>query len=190
MTSNKNFYTVLITFHGAQNVPVADLGHLSCDPYIEATIVVPAYAQDSPSDPPLRWRTPTVHSSRDPTWDTHWAFSAVPQSGFILEMRLLDEDRKRDDRLGLAEVHFDGGMMHEGFVVENSAYKVQKRKGSIQPWAQTYAAALFPGQKLRKHSRVTISARILGKCPNTVGRKPYTIGPSAYSKSNPICFYG
>ena len=43
----------------------------------------------------------------------------------------LDEDRKMDDGLGLAEVYFDGGMLHEGFVVES--YQVSckvKRKGN------------------------------------------------------------
>jgi len=183
--SSSSYYTVHVVFHSAQNLPVADLTTFSCDPYIEATVVVPSYKDQSPrepADPPLTWRTPTVRRSRNPTWDAHWLFSAVPAEGFFLEMRVRDEDQKKDDRLGMAVVLFDSGMMHEGFEVKEKAYKVKKRRGSFRPWLQTYLAAAFPGQKLEKHNRVVISARVVAKSTNEKGRKPYTIGPNAYTE--------
>lgn len=182
LMSSSAYYTVHLIFHSAQNLPVADLASFSCDPYVEATVAVPSYKDQSPrepADPPLQWRTPTVHRTRNPTWDAHWLISAVPAEGFFLEMRVRDEDQKRDDRLGKAVVQFDGSMMHEGFEVKEQAYKVKKRRGSFRPWLQTYLAAAFPGQKLQKHNRVVISARIVAKSTDEVGRKPYTIGPSA-----------
>ena len=56
-------YTVLITFNGAKNLPIADMHNLSCDPYLEAILEVPDDPRP-PDDPPLLWRTPTRRCTR------------------------------------------------------------------------------------------------------------------------------
>lgn len=67
-------YNVEITFHGAYNLPVADLPTLSADPYIHATLSIPAWDDHShgkdsdPMHPPVTFRTPTVRRTRNAEW--------------------------------------------------------------------------------------------------------------------------
>ncbi|KAH8114510.1 hypothetical protein DFH11DRAFT_1508846 [Phellopilus nigrolimitatus] len=181
-TSDDESYTVLITFHSAQNVPIADLHNLSADPYVLASVVAPSRPRE-PHDPKLLWRTPTVHCSRDPVWVDTWVVSGLPKDGFLLEMKIVDEDTNdRDDRLGKAEASFSREMMHEGFEVKERAFKVQKRRGSIIPYIMTYAASILPGQSLRKHNRIVISAKVLEKATHPNDRRVYTVGPNAYTQ--------
>ncbi|TDL22168.1 hypothetical protein BD410DRAFT_770703 [Rickenella mellea] len=176
--SSSTRYTVEITFNSAQNLPVGDIRTVSCDPYLKATITSPP--PPNTSDAPLTWRTPTIHHTRDPTWNNKWIVSGVPASGFSLSIRVMDEDRSdRDDRLGKAYAHF--APLGAGFHEEEKAYKIQKRKGSFRPWIQTYLVAILPGQKVRKHNRVVVSVRVLGKAKDQNVKRIYTVGPSAFS---------
>ena len=171
-------YTVLITFNGAKNLPIADMHNLSCDPYLEAILEVPNDPRP-PDDPPLLWRTPTRRCTRDPQWESHWIVSGIPQSGFVLEMSVKDEDANdRDDRLGKSYAYFTNGAIHDGFEVRNKEVKIMKRKGSVVPYIQTYVAAVLPGQHLRKHNRVAISVKVLGRAENQIDDRPFTVGPS------------
>lgn len=176
--SADTLYTVRIVFHSAQNLPVADLLTLSCDPYVSATITVPTHPSAS-DDPPLTWRTPTIRRTRDPTWNCAWIVSGIPSAGFRLCMKLVDEDPgDRDDRMGKADARFEAGVLREGYEVREHAYKIEKRRGSFRPWIQTYLVAVLPGQKLIKHNRVVVSVKVIGKAADQNDRRVYTVGPS------------
>lgn len=96
-------------------------------------------------------------------------------------MMLVDEDAKdRDDRLGRAELEFTREMLHKGFELENKEVKVKKRRGSVLPYVLTYAAGILPGQRVRKHTRVIISAKVVGKTSSVDNVRVYTLGPGAY----------
>ncbi|KAJ7614684.1 hypothetical protein DFH06DRAFT_1108470 [Mycena polygramma] len=168
-------YTVQITFDSAKNLPVADIGTLSCDPYILAKIVIPDVE-------PLTFRTQTVHHTRDPAWHATWLVSGVPAAGFKLCMTLYDEDpgpKLSNDRLGKAVARFGAGEMKEEWESVETEYVLQKRKGDLHPYILTYLTALLPGEKLRKHNRVVASVRVLRKddAPHL-----YTLGPNRYSR--------
>ncbi|KAJ7113672.1 hypothetical protein C8R43DRAFT_1039663 [Mycena crocata] len=172
-------YTLQITFDRAKNLPVADIGTLSCDPYVLASAVIP-------NAEPLKFRTPTIRKTRDPTWDATWIISGVPASGFKLVMILYDEDpgpKLSNDRLGKAVARFGSEQMKEGFESIETEYRLQKRKGDLHPYILTYLTALFPGEKLRKHNRVVASVRVLRKDPDDKDDcRMYTFGPNRYSR--------
>jgi hypothetical protein len=93
-------YTIRFTFHHAKNLPYADLGSLSADPYIIATLKT-ALVKRHKADPDLKIRVPTVHKNVNPVWNAQWIVANVPASGFYLKCRLYDEDpADHDDRLG------------------------------------------------------------------------------------------
>jgi hypothetical protein len=97
-------YTLRFTFHHAQDLPYADLGTLSADPYIIATLKT-ALVKRHKADPDLRLRVPTVHKKVNPVWNVQWIVANVPASGFYLKCRLYDEDpADHDDRLGECSV--------------------------------------------------------------------------------------
>ncbi|KAJ7780249.1 hypothetical protein DFH07DRAFT_765537 [Mycena maculata] len=172
-------YTVQITFDRGKNLPVADIGTLSCDPYVLAELIVP-------DTDPLKFRTPTIHHTRDPTWNSSWLVSGVPSSGFKLLMILYDEDPGAilsADRLGKAVAQLSPEQMKEGFESIETEYVLQKRKGDLHPYILTYLTALLPGEKLRKHNRVVVSIRVLCKDADKQGdRRMYTLGPNRYSR--------
>ncbi|KAJ7623613.1 hypothetical protein FB45DRAFT_926241 [Roridomyces roridus] len=172
-------YTLQITFDRAKNLPVADIRTLSCDPYVVASILVP-------DAEPLKFRTPTVHRTRDPTWDSTWLVCGVPASGFKLLMTLYDEDPNAKlsvDRQGKALAHFGPEEMKEGYESIEKEYQLQKRRGDLHPYVLTYLSALLPGQKLRKHNRVIASVRVIRKDRGSAeGRGLFTLGPNNYSR--------
>ncbi|KAJ7132334.1 hypothetical protein C8R44DRAFT_611969 [Mycena epipterygia] len=172
-------YTLQITFDRAKNLPVADIGTLSCDPYVLASVVIP-------DAEPLKFRTPTIRRTRDPTWNAAWLVSGVPASGFKLVMILYDEDpgaKLSPDRLGKAVARFGPEQMKEGFESIEAEYTLQKRKGDLHPYILTYLTALLPGEKLMKHNRVIVSMRVLRKdADQKDGRRLYTLGPNRYSR--------
>lgn len=176
-------YTVEITIHRAQHVPVGDILHLSSDPYIWVTL----HAQN-PAKPLeaqiLEYRTHTVRENLEPVFDCKWIVGGVPDSGFALKLRLRDEDPGqllRDDRLGkgLLLVPGPGGRLEEGWELGEKEYKIEKRKGGIQSHISTYIAGLISTGGVGHHTRVWVSVRVLGKSriledgPNRI----YTLGP-------------
>jgi hypothetical protein len=161
---------------GGKNLPVADIGTLSCDPYVLASIVVP-------NAEPLKFRTPTIRRTRDPTWNSTWFVAGVPAQGFKLVMVLYDEDpgpKISPDRLGKAVARFGPDQMKEGFESLEQEYVLQKRKGDLHPYILTYLAALLPGEKLVKHNRIIATVRVLQKDAQTDDRRMYTRGPSEF----------
>ncbi|KAJ6580991.1 hypothetical protein B0H19DRAFT_1113190 [Mycena capillaripes] len=171
-------YTLQITFDRAKNLPAADIGTLSCDPYVLASIVIPGAE-------PLKFRTPTIRRTREPTWNSTWFVSGVPAQGFKLSMIIYDEDpgpKLSPDRLGKAVALFGPDQMKEGFESLEQEYKLQKRKGDLHPYILTYLAALLPGEKLLKHNRVFVTVRVLRKDEEQKDARLYTLGPNRYSR--------
>ncbi|KAF7345352.1 C2 domain-containing protein [Mycena venus] len=157
-------YTLQITFDRAKNLPVADLGTLSCDPYVLASIVVP-------NAEPLKYRTPTIRRTRDPTWNSTWT----------------PGPKLSPDRLGKAVARFGAEEMKEGFESLETEYVLQKRKGDLHPYILTYLAALLPGQKLVKHNRVIASVRVLKKDEDQNETRLYTPWPDSPGPSRASC---
>ncbi|KAJ6485689.1 hypothetical protein C8R45DRAFT_903395 [Mycena sanguinolenta] len=171
-------YTVQITFDRAKNLPVADIGTLSCDPFVLASIVVPEVE-------PLKFRTPTIRRTRNPTWNCTWFVAGIPAEGFKLKMILYDEDpgpKISPDRLGKAVARFASEQMKPGFESLETEYVLQKRKGDLHPYILTYLTALLPGEKLLKHNRVVVSVRVLRKDEDQDEHRLYTLGPNRYSR--------
>jgi hypothetical protein len=176
-------YTVEITIHRAQHVPVGDILDLSSDPYILVTL----HAQKSTKPlerQTLEYRTHTVRGNLEPVFDCKWIVGGVPDSGFALKLRLRDEDPGqpfRDDRLGKGLLFVPGprGKLEEGWELGEKECKVEKREGGVRSHISTYIAELISTGDVGHHTRVWVSARVLGKSriledgPNRI----YTLGP-------------
>nr|GAT53497.1 predicted protein [Mycena chlorophos] len=175
-------YTVRITFDRAKNLPVADIGTLSSDPYVLAFISSPEHLDLEP----LTFRTPTIRRTRDPVWNSSWILGGVPETGFKLSMVLYDEDpgaKISPDRLGKATARFGAEQIKEGWELVEHEYVLQKRKGDLHPYLLTYFVALLPGEKLLKHNRVVVSVRVLAKDGEmSEDSRIYTLGPNRYSR--------
>ncbi len=174
-------YTVRITFHRASNLPTADLKSLSSDPFVVAHLMA-AVPTRHKEDPPLRFRTPTVHRSQHPVWNADWIVANIPATGFRLKMRIYDEDpADHDDRLGNAHlvVH---GLNDEWSGLRKEELKIKKRMGSKRAWAVTGCLALTSRSgRSRLHGRLVISVDVLGRTGGSSG-KLYTVGPQYWSQ--------
>jgi C2 domain len=101
-------YTLKITFHKAENLPFADFGTFSSDPYIVATLKT-GLTKRHKQDPELRIRIPTVRKNTNPEWNVEWVVANIPASGFFLKCRIYDEDpADYDDRLGNVHINVPG----------------------------------------------------------------------------------
>ncbi|EIN12786.1 hypothetical protein PUNSTDRAFT_42281 [Punctularia strigosozonata HHB-11173 SS5] len=176
-------YTLQITFHSALNLPIGDIHTLSIDPFIEASLDVPTFPRER-DDPPLTFRTPSLHSTRDPTWDAVWVVSGIPSEGFLLKMNVKDEDPSTiDDRAGQAVADFrKAGVVRDGFEVKMGTYDIRKRSSSPQMYVQTALLSILPCVKMSLHGRVIVSIRCLGKAPNQNTRRAYTLGPNKWTQ--------
>jgi len=181
-------HTVEITIHRAQHVPVGDILNFSSDPYIYATLYLQNPTDGKPDDSPrgqvLAYRTPTVRSNLEPTVDCKWFVGGIPESGFVLKLRLRDEDPgqlSNDDRLGKGVVFVPspGERLGEGWELKEGECKIEKSKGAISSHISTYVARLVSRGGIGHHTRVWVSVRIIGKSkvlkddPNRI----YTLGP-------------
>jgi len=186
--SHQPQYTVEITIHKAQHVPVGDILNVSSDPYIYATLHPQNFTQGTPDGPPqrevLEYRTHTVRSSLEPIFDCKWIVGGVTESGFVLKLRLRDEDPGQffnDDRLGKGAllIPSPGEKLGEGWELREGECKIEKRKGAMSNHVSTYIARLFSRGGVGHHTRVWVSVRVLGKSktlkddPNRI----YTSGP-------------
>ena len=189
-------YTVEITIHRAQHVPVGDILNLSSDPNIRATLYPQNSTQldDSLQGQVLRYRTHTVRRNLEPVFDCKWIVGGIPESGFVLELCLRDEDPGqflRDERLGkgVIPVPGPGEKLEEGWELSENECKIDKRKGAIRTHISTYVARLISRGGIGHHTRVWVSVRVLGKSkvlednPNRM----YTLGPR---KQAGHCEYG
>jgi hypothetical protein len=173
-------YTCKITFLKVCNVPVADLNDLSCDPYLEVTL-----SEDPPkdtSDPQyLTYRTRTCRRNLNPEFNEQWIVAGIPGSGFLLSIKLRDEDPGNvDDDLGKTILRMPNegeGTLNDSWKSGDREYKVHKRTGSITSVLFTWTARALTRGNVGHHVRVWVSAEVLGKFEGQQDRRMYTVGP-------------
>ncbi|KAF8597345.1 hypothetical protein BDV93DRAFT_499691 [Ceratobasidium sp. AG-I] len=185
-SDSAKLYDVLITFHSAHFLPVADVPSLSADPYILASLHVPSYANhEEPGPPTLLFRTRTLRRTRDPDWGAEvWRVGGVPGAGFALRVGVRDEDAgKKDDRLGEArkDADADWGQVREGLKIERKEASIKKRRGGVRAYISTYATAAVSKKVSRKGGNVVFSVEVLGLSENQKDRRVYTLGPNYFS---------
>ncbi|KAI9757118.1 MAG: hypothetical protein M4579_003596 [Chaenotheca gracillima] len=172
-------YTLRFTFHRATNLPFADINSLSSDPYVLAQLNT-GLATRHPEDPPLRFRTPTIRRSTDPTWECTWVVANVPANGFKLKARVYDEDpADHDDRLG--NVHVTVDHIDERWPgIQDQPYGIRKRMGSKRAYLIRGIAVLFSKAK-HMNGNLFMSVEVLGRTEGEGGRA-YTVGPLHWTK--------
>ncbi|WVQ84085.1 hypothetical protein IAT38_006230 [Cryptococcus sp. DSM 104549] len=175
-------YTVRITFHSATNLPVADFGSASSDPFILAQARTSQKARHS-NDPFLRFRSKTVHKTLEPVWDAPWVIAGVPGDGLNLSVRVYDEDPEdHDDRLG--KVEFSTGPIDEKWAgIQEESFKVKKTGADYRAYALRWMCVAVGGRKL--HARLVMSVEVLGRTKKEVG-KPYTINGFWWKHYSPM----
>ncbi|KAA8642158.1 hypothetical protein EYZ11_001842 [Aspergillus tanneri] len=173
-------YTLKFTFHRGINLPCADFGSFSSDPYVVAQLNVDL-PQRHKQDPGLVFRTPTVRKNRDPVWDSEWIVANIPASGFTLKCIVYDEDTAdHDDKLGNAYVEV--GSIHDDWAsIKEQSFKVKKRTGSKRVYLFGNIAALASG-RLDTGSHLVISVQFLGRTPDNEGAQVHTVGPNYWFK--------
>jgi hypothetical protein len=173
-------YTIKITFHKAENLPFADLGTLSSDPYIHATLRTDLPKRHK-QDPDLVLRTPTIHRNTDPEWETEWIIANIPASGFNLKCRLYDEDPSdHDDRLG--NVHIDVAGISDGYKgFSHQKFPLKKRMASKRAYTFRGCAALF-SREIKLNGDLIVSVENLGRTEADNGGRAYTLGPLAWTR--------
>lgn len=169
-------YTLKITIHRAENLPIADINGFSSDPFclVQLNTDTPRRHKE---DPYLRWRTHTVRKSVEPEWNEEWIVANVPSSGFKLKIRIYDEDpADKDDLLG--KVHFSVPSLHEGWEgVKNHGIKLLAHDGSKRAYLLQALTTCF---RENKHFRgyLYLSIEMLGKTqPDGQNGRLYTAGP-------------
>ena len=177
--SARDGYTIKITFHRAENLPVSDLNSRSSDPYISATLTssMPKRHQE---DPDMVIRTPTIHKNVNPEWNTEWVVAGVPSSGFRLKCRLYDEDPSdHDDRLGNVTIyvnHIDQNWPG----IRDESFPVKKRMGSKRAYLIRGCASMF-SRNVHMNGHLHVSAEVLGMSDEPFGRM-YTVGKTYWFK--------
>lgn len=173
-------YTVKITIHRAQNLPMADINSLSSDPYV-ITQMYTSVPTRHKEDPALKHRTFTIRRDTDPEWNDEWVVANVPRSGFKLKCRLYDEDPgDHDDRLGNAHIEVPSvSEKWEGF--EERGFKLKKRMGSKRAYlTQAIATGLTIRHAMAGY--LVVSIKVLGRTESEHGGRLYTVGPIWYTK--------
>lgn len=173
-------YTIKITFHRAENLPVADLGSFSSDPYVLAVLRTDLPKRHK-QDPDLKLRTPTIHRNTNPEWETEWIIANVPASGFHLKCRLYDEDpADYDDRLGNA--HIDVPRISDGWKgFSQQKFQLKKRMGSKRAYTIRGCAALI-SRNVKMNGDLVVSVENLGRTDAKDGGRAYTIGPLPWTR--------
>lgn len=173
-------YTLRFTFHRGDNLPFADFGSLSSDPYVNAQLIV-NLPQRHKQDPSLLFRTPTVRKNTNPVWDRQWIVANVPASGFELKCMVYDEDAAdHDDKLGNAYVKVDS-VSEDWEGIHEEKFKVKKRMGSKRVYIFGNLAAMA-SRRMDPSSYLIISVECLGKTPGNDGGQVYTLGPNFWFK--------
>ncbi|KAL4880008.1 hypothetical protein BJY04DRAFT_83738 [Aspergillus karnatakaensis] len=173
-------YTLKFTFHRGVNLPCADFGSFSSDPYIHATLTVDT-PQRHKQDPLPTFRTPTVRKNRDPVWESEWIVANVPESGFRLKCRVFDEDAAdHDDKLGNAYIQV-GSISSQWPGIQQQPFRLKKHTGSKRVYLFGNIAAIA-SRRLDTDSHLVISVECLGKTPGTNGAQLYTLGPNYWFK--------
>ena len=175
-------YTCKITFVKVTSVPVADLHDLSCDTYLQATLSTDVSTSQHDIIPQtLTYRTHTCRRTLNPEFNASWIVAGIPASGFLLSIKLRDEDPGNyDDDLGktvLLLPNAGEGTLSEGWRSGDREYKVHKRKGSILSKVFTCIARVLTRGDIGHRVRLWVRAEVLGKSENQDDRRLYTVGP-------------
>ena len=172
-------YTVKFTFHRGDDLPIADFGSLSSDPYVYAQLQVDLPRRHK-QDPVVSFRTHTVRKNRNPIWNCEWIVANVPASGFVLKAVAMDEDpADHDDKLGVAMIEVPA--LSEGWSgYKEHPFKIKKRFGSKRVYLFTNVSSFATGH--HKESFLIMSIECLGKTPGTDGGQMYTLGPNYWFK--------
>ncbi|KAL4794147.1 hypothetical protein BDV19DRAFT_390426 [Aspergillus venezuelensis] len=173
-------YTLKFTFHRGVNLPCADFGSFSSDPYIHAALTVDV-PQRHKQDPVPTYRTPTVRKNRDPVWEKEWIVANVPASGFRLKCRVYDEDAAdHDDKLGNAYIQLNS-VSEQWAGIKEQPFRLKKHTGSKRVYLFGNIAAIA-SRRLDTDSHIVVSVECLGKTPGTNGAQVYTVGPNYWFK--------
>ncbi|WRT64973.1 uncharacterized protein IL334_001914 [Kwoniella shivajii] len=182
-SSSKPTYTVKITFHKATNLPVADFGDGSADPFILAQVKTSHSTRHS-QDPYLRWRSKTIRKNLEPEWESSWTIAGIPSDGLSLSARIYDEDPSdHDDRLG--KVELETGEINEnwGKGINNKEYKVKKSGADLKAYTARWLCSTIGKSKL--HANLFLSIQVLGKTDNNLG-KAYTVNNFWWIHYSPV----
>ncbi|KAJ5114564.1 hypothetical protein NUU61_000323 [Penicillium alfredii] len=172
-------YTLKITFHRGDDLPVADFGSFSSDPYVRAQLLVDLPRRHK-QDPVTSFRTPTVHKDMNPVWNSEWVVANVPASGFLLKAYVYDEDpADHDDKLGIAFISAKS-LSDQWPGIKEQSFKVKKRFGSKRVYLFTNVSAFATGH--HQESFLVVSIECLGRTPGDQGGQMYTIGPNHWFK--------
>lgn len=184
-SNNEMLYTCKITFIKVTDVPVADLHDLSCDPYLQASLSTDISTAEPDATPQvLTFRTQTCRRTLNPEFDANWVVSGIPESGFLLSIKLRDEDpRNYDDDLGktvLRMPNLGEGKLEEGWKSGDREYKVHKRKGSVLSKIFTCTANILTHGDIGHRVRLWVRTEVLGKAANQEDKRLYTVGPRTF----------
>ncbi|KAK6502098.1 hypothetical protein TWF481_009907 [Arthrobotrys musiformis] len=193
-------YDIVIRFHSVSNLPVADLGKFSSDPYLKIKLgVSPKKTTESgwhvkenaapdPDDPIIVFRTPTHHQTLHPIFppQTFWIVSNVPESGFSMTVICRDEDpSNKDDGLGKTKIEIET-ITGIGWKKEHMRIELRRRNGGGSWRAFAFSPVLnaINGQKISSGRPIAdMSIEVIGETQNNAGRLfPYTSGPAYFSK--------
>lgn len=169
-------YTLKITFHRAENLPVADIHGFSSDPYCLAQLNTHTPTRHK-EDPYLRFRTPTIRKSLEPDWNEEWIVANVPSTGFKLIVRIYDEDPADHDDL-LGKVHVSVPSLHDNWEgIKNQGYKLLAHDGSKRAYlVQALTTCFRENKHFRGH--LYVSVEMLGKTQDDgQSGRVYTLGP-------------
>ncbi|KAF3906107.1 hypothetical protein ABW21_db0209283 [Orbilia brochopaga] len=194
-------YDLVIRFHSVSNLPVADLGKFSSDPYLKIKLGVstkkvtePGWHSvnenggPDPDDPIIVFRTPTHHQTLHPIFppQTFWLISNVPESGFQMTVICRDEDvSNKDDGLGKTKIEIEE-ITGIGWKKEHMKIELRRRNGggSWRAFAFSPVINAINGQKISSgRPIVDMSIEVIGETKDNGGRLfPYTVGPAYFSK--------
>ncbi|EWC43783.1 hypothetical protein DRE_07348 [Drechslerella stenobrocha 248] len=194
-------YDIVIRFHSVSNLPVADLGKFSSDPYLKIKLAVSpkkltptgwhAVNEDGgpdPDDPVIVFRTPTHHQTLHPIFppQTFWVVSNVPESGFEMTIICRDEDPSNsDDGLGKTKIEVEG-VTGIGWKKEHMKIELRRRNGggSWRAFAFSPVINVINGQKISSGRPIAdMSIEVISETKDNGGRLfPYTSGPAYFSK--------
>ncbi|KAF3935380.1 hypothetical protein ABW20_dc0100878 [Dactylellina cionopaga] len=194
-------YDLVIRFHSVSNLPVADLGKFSSDPYLKIKLgvstkkttdtgwhAVSENAGPDPDDPIIVFRTPTHHQTLHPIFppQTFWIISNVPETGFFMTVICRDEDPSNsDDGLGKTKIEIEG-ITGVGWKKEHMKIELRRRNGggSWRAFAFSPVINAINGQKISSgRPIVDLSIEVIGETKDNAGRSfPYTSGPAYFSK--------
>lgn len=162
---SKQLSDILITFKSGAKIPVGDVLTQSSDPYLLACLTPRTPPSNNHPPFPLKFRTSTKRTTRNPDWNEQWHLGGIPAEGFDLKIKIYDEDKPGDwdDRLGVAELVVDklptAGVWEKTSAGEEIQYtlKVQKRKASKRAYALTYLVAWCHQDFKKQRGRVSLS---------------------------------